>query len=61
MSPSSHSRKVMAKATKKRAESPYRCDNCGATFESESRRKAHEKAQHSDVRPPAGTPSKGSA
>ncbi len=46
MSPSDHSRKVTAEATEKKTESPYRCDNCGATFESESKRKAHEHEEH---------------
>ncbi len=50
MSPRDHSRKVIAKATEKKSQSPYRCDNCGATFESESKRRAHLESEHQPPR-----------
>ena len=46
MSPRDHSEKVMAKAAKKKERSPFRCDNCGATFVSEAEKHAHHRSQH---------------
>ena len=46
MSPKAHTRKVTGKATEKKSKSPFRCEQCGKTFVSESERKAHNKSQH---------------
>ncbi|HJT88645.1 MAG TPA: hypothetical protein VJ732_12335 [Bryobacteraceae bacterium] len=46
MSPRSHSKKVMAEATEKKAKNPFRCGNCGKTFESESQQRSHENTEH---------------
>jgi transposase-like protein len=51
MSPKAHTKKVIAKAIRKKADSPFRCDNCGKTFVSESEKQAHENSQHADPRP----------
>jgi ferritin-like metal-binding protein YciE len=46
MSPKAHSRKVTGEATKKKAKSPFRCNNCGATFVSQAEKQAHEDSKH---------------
>ena len=46
MSPEKHSDKVAAEATKKKIESPYLCDNCGKTFESEREKREHVASKH---------------
>lgn len=48
MSPKAHTQKVTGEAAKKKSRDPFRCDNCGATFVSESERHAHEKSQHAE-------------
>ena len=50
MSPKAHTRKVTGKATKKKAASPFRCDNCGKTFVSESEQRSHQKSEHPSPR-----------
>jgi hypothetical protein len=50
MSPSAHDKKVTDEATKKKSESPFRCDNCGATFVSESERQTHQQEHQSPSR-----------
>lgn len=49
MNPKAHTDKVIAKETEKKAKDPFRCDNCGATFVSESERQAHEISQHGEA------------
>ena len=44
MSPGDHTKKVTGEETEKKAASPFRCDNCGSTFVSESERKTHEQS-----------------
>jgi formylmethanofuran dehydrogenase subunit E len=42
MESKAHTKKVAAKAAKKQAKSPYRCDNCGETFVSKAEKESHE-------------------
>jgi len=41
-----HAKKVAGKAADKQSDSPFRCDNCGATFVSESERRQYAKSEH---------------
>ncbi|HUB81822.1 MAG TPA: hypothetical protein VMB03_23645 [Bryobacteraceae bacterium] len=51
MSPKTHTKKVTGEATKKKSKSPFQCDNCGATFVSESEKQKHENSQHGSGKP----------
>ena len=51
MSPKEHTKKVSGEAARKKAKSPFRCQNCGATFVSESEKRQHENSQHQSDKP----------
>lgn len=48
MNAKEHTEEVAGKAVEKKADSPFRCDNCGATFVSESEKRAHQESQHEE-------------
>lgn len=51
MSPKQHSKKVVDRSIEKKSKSPFRCNNCGKTFVSESEKHAHERSHQSGEKP----------